>query len=51
VIAQPELRAKLEAEGFEPAAAGMTPERLAAYIRSETERWAQVIRSAGASVD
>jgi tripartite-type tricarboxylate transporter receptor subunit TctC len=51
VIAQPELRAKLEAEGFEPAAAGGTPERFAGYIRSETERWAQVIRSAGATVD
>ncbi|HET8745614.1 MAG TPA: tripartite tricarboxylate transporter substrate binding protein [Ramlibacter sp.] len=51
VMAQPELRAKLESEGFEPAAAGMGPDRLAAYIRSETERWGQVIRSAGASVD
>ena len=51
VLAQPELRAKLEAEGFEPAAAGVTPEQLAAYIRSETERWGKVIRSAGATVD
>lgn len=51
VIAQPELRAKLEAEGFEPAAAGGSPERFAAYIRSETERWGKVIRSAGATVD
>lgn len=51
VIAQPDLRAKLEAEGFEPAAPGGTPERFAAYIRSETERWGQVIRSAGATVD
>jgi tripartite-type tricarboxylate transporter receptor subunit TctC len=51
VIAQPDLRAKLEAEGFEPAAAGGSPERFAAYIRSETERWGKVIRSAGATVD
>jgi tripartite-type tricarboxylate transporter receptor subunit TctC len=51
VIAQPDLRTKLEAEGFEPAAPGGTPERFAAYIRSETERWGQVIRSAGATVD
>jgi tripartite-type tricarboxylate transporter receptor subunit TctC len=51
VMAQPDLRARLAAEGFEPAAAGMTPERLAAYIRSESERWGQVIRSAGASLD
>jgi len=51
VMAQPELRLKLESEGFEPTAAGMGPDRLAAYIRSESERWGQVIRSAGASVD
>jgi tripartite-type tricarboxylate transporter receptor subunit TctC len=51
VIAQPELRAKLEAEGFEPAPAGGSPEKLAAYIRSETERWGKVVRAAGATLD
>jgi tripartite-type tricarboxylate transporter receptor subunit TctC len=51
VIAQPELRAKLEAEGFEPAAAGGSPEKLAAYIRSETDRWGKAIRASGATVD
>lgn len=51
VIAQRDLRARLESEGFEPATPGGTPERFAAYIRSETERWGQVIRSAGATVD
>jgi tripartite-type tricarboxylate transporter receptor subunit TctC len=51
VIAQPELRAKLEAEGFEPAGPGMTPEKLAVYIRSESERWSHVVRSAAVSVD
>jgi tripartite-type tricarboxylate transporter receptor subunit TctC len=52
VMAQPELRAKLEAEGFEPVASpGPSPEQLAAYIRSETERWARVVRSAGTTID
>lgn len=51
VIAQPELRARLEAEGFEPAPAGGSPEKLAAYIRSETERWGNVVRAAGATLD
>lgn len=51
VIAQPELRAKLEGEGFEPAPTGGSPEQLAAYIRSEADRWGKVIRTAGATVD
>jgi tripartite-type tricarboxylate transporter receptor subunit TctC len=51
VIAQPELRAKLEAEGFEPAAPGGSPEKLAAYIRSETDRWGKVVRAAGVTLD
>jgi tripartite-type tricarboxylate transporter receptor subunit TctC len=51
VIARPDMRAKLLAEGFEPAAAGGTPEKLAAYIRSETERWGKVIRASGATID
>jgi tripartite-type tricarboxylate transporter receptor subunit TctC len=29
----------------------MTPEQLAAYMRSETERWGKVIRASGATVD
>jgi tripartite-type tricarboxylate transporter receptor subunit TctC len=51
VIAQPELRARLEAEGFEPAATGGSPDKLAAYIRTETDRWGKVIRASGATVD
>jgi tripartite-type tricarboxylate transporter receptor subunit TctC len=51
VIAQPALRSKLEAEGFEPAVPGMTPEKLAAYVKTETERWGKVIQASGASVD
>jgi len=49
VIAQPALRQKLESDGFEPGSS--TPAQLAAYIRSESERWGQVIRASGATVD
>jgi tripartite-type tricarboxylate transporter receptor subunit TctC len=51
VMAQPDLRAKLEQDGFEPVARNMTPDQLAAYIRSETERWGKVIKASGATVD
>jgi tripartite-type tricarboxylate transporter receptor subunit TctC len=51
VMAQPEVRAKLEQDGFEPVARRMTPEELASYIRTETERWGNVIKASGASID
>ena len=49
VMAQRELREKLEADGFEPGTA--TADQLAVYIRSETERWGKVIKASGASAD
>jgi tripartite-type tricarboxylate transporter receptor subunit TctC len=49
LIAQPALRQKLESDGFEPASS--TPQQLAAYIRSESERWGQVVRASGTSID
>lgn len=49
LVAQPALRQKLENDGFEPASS--TPQQLAAYIRSESERWGQVIRASGTSLD
>jgi tripartite-type tricarboxylate transporter receptor subunit TctC len=51
VMAQKDLRARLEADGFEPVATPMSPEQLAAYMRSETDRWGRVIRASGATVD
>ena len=51
VMAQPELRAKLEADGFEPVARTLSPDQLGAYAASETERWGKVIRASGATVD
>ena len=49
IMAQPELREKLERDGFDPRSS--TPEELATYIRVETERWGKVIRASGASLD
>ncbi|WP_332816420.1 Bug family tripartite tricarboxylate transporter substrate binding protein [Ramlibacter sp.] len=49
VMSRRELRARLASDGFE--AETMGPDQLAAYIRSEAERWGQVIRTAGATVD
>ena len=45
----PEMRARLAADGAEPAHS--TPEIFQAFIRSEIEKWAPVIRASGAKVD
>ena len=47
VVALPDVRARLVALGFEPAAT--TPDELAALIKSEISKWAGVIRAAGIS--
>lgn len=49
VMSQRDLRARLAGDGFEPET--LPPAQLAAFIRSETERWGQVIRASGATVD
>jgi tripartite-type tricarboxylate transporter receptor subunit TctC len=46
VLALPELRAKLEAQGFE--LEQRTPEAFAAFIKEQAERWAPVVRASGA---
>ena len=43
-LAQPELKARLEAEGAQPA--NMGPAEFQGLIRAEIERWAKVIRAA-----
>ena len=44
-----ELRERLAADGGEPVA--MTPEQFAAFIRADAARWAQVIKTSGATAD
>ncbi|MEO7404304.1 MAG: tripartite tricarboxylate transporter substrate-binding protein, partial [Burkholderiales bacterium] len=49
VVASPDVRAKLAAQGAEPL--GGTSAQYAAYIKSELTRWAQVVKDAGAKAD
>ena len=44
-----DAREKLLAQGAE--AAGGSPEQFAAFIRSESEKWAKVVKASGAKVD
>jgi tripartite-type tricarboxylate transporter receptor subunit TctC len=45
ILAQAETRQRLLQLGFEPV--GTTPEQLAAFVRSERDKWGRVIRAAG----
>ena len=49
IIKIPEIREKLVQQGVDPV--GSTPDEFAAYIRSETEKWAKVVRMAGAKAN
>jgi len=49
LIKQPQFRAKLEELGLEPV--GSTPEQFDAYIKSEIEKWAPVVKASGAKAD
>ncbi|WP_427912990.1 Bug family tripartite tricarboxylate transporter substrate binding protein [Ramlibacter sp. MMS24-I3-19] len=48
-IKDPDVRDKLVAQGVEPS--GMTPSELAAFQKSEVEKWARVIRTANIKQD
>jgi tripartite-type tricarboxylate transporter receptor subunit TctC len=48
VLAQPDIRAKLEAQGFE--LVQRTPEAFTAFIRDQAERWAPVVKASGATL-
>lgn len=48
-LAQPESLRRLAALGIEPRP--MAPRKFAAFIRADTERWAQVIRRSGATAE
>ena len=49
-LAQPDVRAKMVAVDVEPRSSA-SPAQFAAYIKSEAERWGQVIKASGATVD
>lgn len=49
IMENAELRERLAADGGEPVA--MTPEQFAAFIRADAARWAQVIKTSGATAD
>ena len=45
VLASDDMKQKFDEQGLEPLSS--TPAELAAYLRSETEKWGQVVRAAG----
>jgi len=45
VLGEPQMKQRFSADGAEPV--GSTPEEFQAYIRAETQKWTQVIKSAG----
>ena len=49
VLQVPEVKERLDNQGIEPLSS--TPEQFAAYIKSETVKWAKVIKDSGARVD
>ena len=49
ILHLPEVVERLSAQGAEPV--GSTPEEFAAYIRSETVKWAKVVRESGAKAE
>lgn len=49
VLQQPDMKTRLSTDGAEPV--GSTPDEFAAFIRTETAKWAKVVRDAGVSAD
>jgi tripartite-type tricarboxylate transporter receptor subunit TctC len=50
VLADPEFRAKLASDGSEVVTGG-TPDEFAGYVKSETAKWAKVVKDSGARID
>jgi tripartite-type tricarboxylate transporter receptor subunit TctC len=48
-LQQPDTREKLVSQGFETM--GGAPEQFAAYMKSETAKWAKVVKASGAKAD
>ena len=49
ILALPDIRDKFAAQGAEPV--GSSPEQFRGYVRSEIDKWAQVVRASGARAD
>jgi tripartite-type tricarboxylate transporter receptor subunit TctC len=49
VLQTAEVASKLSSEGAEPVAG--TPEQFAQFLRSETQKWAKVVKAAGIKLD
>jgi tripartite-type tricarboxylate transporter receptor subunit TctC len=49
ILKDPAVKSTLNAQGFE--LVGGTPEEFANLIRSESEKWAPVIKKTGAKID
>jgi tripartite-type tricarboxylate transporter receptor subunit TctC len=50
VMETPDIRKRLNDSGVD-VATSKSPEEFAAFLRAETERWAQVVKDSGATVD
>ena len=48
-LASPEMRERLAAQGADPV--GNSPEQFAAFIKSEIDKWAKIVKASGARVD
>lgn len=49
VLSTPEMRERFIGQGAQPV--GNTPEQFAAFIRSEIDKWTQVVKFSGAKID
>ncbi len=49
ILAQPEMKSRLAADGADPA--GGPPEKFAAFIRADIDKWAKVIKAAHVQAD
>ena len=49
MLALPEMKSRLAADGADPA--GGSPERFAAFIRTDIDKWAKVIKAASVQMD
>jgi tripartite-type tricarboxylate transporter receptor subunit TctC len=50
LLADPAMRARLTSLALEPLT-GSTPDRFAAYVRTEVDRWAMIVKNSGAELE